>query len=56
LHGIRHHVASDLADKGASPHVIGSITGHRSLAEIGRYTKAAKQAGLAEQAAAILAA
>jgi integrase len=56
LHGIRHHVASSLAEKGATPHQIASVTGHKSLSEVARYSKAASRAGLAEQAAAILAA
>jgi integrase len=52
LHGLRKVAARDLADAGCSAHEIMSITGHKSLKEVERYTKAADQRRLA--AAAIL--
>jgi integrase len=42
-HGLRKAAASRLADAGATPHEIGAITGHVTLKEIERYTKAADQ-------------
>jgi integrase len=49
-HGLRHAAARRLADAGCSPHEIASITGHRSLAEVVRYTAAADQKRLAAAA------
>jgi len=46
-HGLRKAAASYLADIGCSVHEIMSITGHNSVAEVQRYTKAAKQKQLA---------
>jgi integrase/recombinase XerD len=46
-HGVRKATATALAEAGATPHEIGSITGHTSLKEIERYTKAAERSGLA---------
>ena len=46
-HGLRHAAARRLADAGATPHEIAAITGHRSLAEVARYTAAADQKRLA---------
>jgi integrase/recombinase XerD len=48
-HGVRKAMATELAEAGATPHEIGSITGHTSLKEIERYTKAARRSGLATQ-------
>jgi integrase/recombinase XerD len=48
-HGVRKATATELAEKGATPHEIGAITGHTSLKEIERYTKAAQRSGLATQ-------
>jgi integrase/recombinase XerD len=49
-HGLRKATAARLAERGASPHEIMSITGHKTLQEVERYTKAAKKAGLADSA------
>jgi integrase len=49
-HGLRHAAARRLADAGCSPHEIAAITGHRSLAEVARYTAAADQKRLAAAA------
>ena len=43
LHGLRKAAARKLAEAGCTVHEIKSITGHRSLAEIERYTRAAEQ-------------
>jgi integrase/recombinase XerD len=53
-HGVRKATATALAEAGATPHEIGSITGHTSLKEIERYTKAAQRSGLATQGMAKL--
>ena len=49
-HGLRKATAARLAERGATPHEIMSITGHRSLDEVERYTRAAQQAKLADRA------
>jgi integrase len=49
-HGLRKAVAVRLAEAGLSTKVIASITGHASLKEIERYTKAADQERLADMA------
>lgn len=49
-HGLRKASASRLAELGCSPHEIQAITGHRTLKEIERYTRAADQRRLAGQA------
>jgi integrase len=46
-HGLRKAAARRLAEAGCSVHEIGAITGHTSLREIVRYTKAADQKRLA---------
>lgn len=43
MHGLRKVAARDLADAGCTEHEIMSVTGHKSLAEVQRYTKAANQ-------------
>jgi integrase/recombinase XerD len=53
-HGLRKATAAYLAECGASAHEIMSITGHRSLAEVERYTRAVRQAALADAAMAKL--
>jgi integrase/recombinase XerD len=53
-HGVRKAMATELAEAGATPHEIGSITGHTSLKEIERYTKAARRSGLATRGMAKL--
>jgi len=49
-HGIRKAVATRLADAGATPHQIAAITGHKTLSEVERYTRAADKAALADDA------
>lgn len=54
LHGLRKAAARRLADAGCSTHEIKSITGHKSLQEVERYTMAAEQRRLATSAVARL--
>jgi integrase len=49
-HGLRKACARRLAEIGCSTHEISAITGHASLAEVERYTKAAERKRLARQA------
>ena len=49
-HGLRKAAAARLAERGATAHEIMAITGHRSLEEVERYTRAARQGGLADAA------
>lgn len=49
-HGLRKAAARRLAEAGCTAHEIASITGHASLREIVRYTKAADQVRLAVSA------
>lgn len=49
-HGLRKAAATRLAESGASPHEIMSITGHKTLAEVERYTRAVAQKHLATRA------
>jgi integrase len=49
-HGLRKAAARCLAEAGCTAHEIGAITGHASLSELVRYTKAADQQRLAEAA------
>src|SRR6516225_7510775 len=51
-HGLRKAAARRLAEAGCTAHEIGAITGHASLAELVRYTRAADQRRLAEAAMA----
>ena len=51
-HGLRKATAARLAERGATTHEIMSITGHRSLEEVERYTRAARQRTLADAAMA----
>src|SRR5207248_8590874 len=51
-HGLRKAAARRLAEAGCTAHEIGAITGHASLTELVRYTKAADQRRLAEAAMA----
>jgi integrase/recombinase XerD len=53
-HGLRKATASRLAERGATTHEIMAVTGHQTLEEIERYTKAAARAGLADAAMAKL--
>jgi len=49
-HGLRKAAARRLAEVGCTEHEIAAITGHRSLREIVRYTRAVDQERLAEAA------
>jgi integrase len=49
-HGLRKAAARRLAEAGAGANEIAAITGHKTLAEVARYTKEADQARLAESA------
>jgi integrase len=53
-HGLRKATAARLAERGASPHEIMAITGHRTLHEVERYTRGARQRELADRAMAKL--
>jgi integrase len=53
-HGLRKAAARRLAEAGCTSHQIAAITGHRTLGEIERYTKAAEQRTLANSAMAQL--
>jgi integrase len=49
-HGLRKACATALAEAGATVHEIASVTGHQSLEEIERYTRAAERKQLADRA------
>jgi integrase/recombinase XerD len=49
-HGVRKATSTALAEAGATPHEIMAVTGHRSLKEVERYTKAVSQKKVADQA------
>lgn len=51
-HGLRKAAAARLAERGATAHEIMAITGHRSLEEVERYTRAAQRGKLADSAMA----
>jgi len=53
-HGLRHTAATALADAGCPAHYIMSITGHRTLAMVQRYTKRADQKRNARAAMAMI--
>ncbi len=53
-HGLRKAACRMLAEAGCRAHMIQSITGHKHLAEVETYTKAANQRRLAEMAIANL--
>lgn len=50
FHGLRKAAATRLANAGCTVDQMKAITGHRSLAEVARYTQAADQVRLARQA------
>ena len=50
FHGLRKAALTRLADVGCSVHEIAAISGHKSLKEVERYTKAADQVRLARAA------
>ncbi|MET4130278.1 tyrosine-type recombinase/integrase [Roseovarius sp. MBR-6] len=49
-HGLRKACARRLAEASATPHEIGAVTGHKTLAEVQRYTQDAFREGLADSA------
>ncbi|GBQ19403.1 phage related integrase [Gluconacetobacter sacchari DSM 12717] len=49
-HGLRKAAARRLAEAGCTPHQIAAITGHKTLAEVERYTRAADQVRMAQEA------
>ena len=49
-HGLRNAAAAKLAELGCTAHEIRAITGHESIQEVQRYTKAAEQKRLAKSA------
>jgi len=51
-HGLRKAACRRLAEAGCSEHEIASISGHESLAEVRRYTRAASRVKLAKSAIA----
>ena len=51
-HGLRKAAARRLAEAGCSANEIAAITGHATLREVERYTKAADQARMARNAMA----
>lgn len=53
-HGLRKACARRLAEAGATPHQIQAVTGHQTLAEVERYTRAAGRTGLADDAFALM--
>jgi integrase/recombinase XerD len=53
-HGLRKATAAALAEAGATAHEIAAVTGHMSLEEIERYTRAARRRKLADAAIAKL--
>lgn len=55
-HGLRKAAASRLAELGATAHQIMAVTGHRTLKEVDRYTRAATQKTMAESAMALVSA
>src|SRR5262249_48129863 len=53
-HGLRKATAVALAEAGATAHEIAAVTGHMSLEEVERYTRAAQKMKLADAAMAKL--
>jgi integrase/recombinase XerD len=49
-HGLRKATSVRLAERGATAHEIMAITGHQSLEEVERYTRAARKSLLADSA------
>lgn len=49
-HGLRKAMSRRLAEAAATPHEIKAVTGHKTLAEVTRYTEAANAEGLARTA------
>jgi len=53
-HGLRKAAARRLAEAGCTTHQIAAITGHKTLAEVARYTRAVDQRNLARDAMALM--
>jgi integrase/recombinase XerD len=53
-HGLRKATPTQMAEEGATPHELMAVTGHRSLHEVERYTRAAQNRKLADSAMARL--
>ena len=53
-HGVRKATSTELAESGATPHEIMAVTGHQTLEEVERYTKAASRKKTADAAMAKL--
>src|SRR6476660_2058077 len=53
-HGLRKAACRRLAEAGCSANVIASISGHASLGEVARYTRAVDQARMARDGMAML--
>jgi integrase len=53
-HGLRKAACRRLAEAGCTPHQIAAISGHETLREIERYTKAASRKAMAAQAMAVM--
>jgi len=53
-HGLRKAAARRLAEAGCTTHQIAAITGHKTLAEVARYTRAVDQKNLARDAMALM--
>ncbi|MGL3106688.1 tyrosine-type recombinase/integrase [Bradyrhizobium sp. BR 1432] len=49
-HGIRKATLTRLAERGATPHEIMAVGGHRSLEEVERYTAKARRSAMADSA------
>lgn len=54
-HGLRKAIARRLAEAGASPHMIAAVTGHKTLAEVQRYSEAADRERLASDGISLIA-
>src|SRR3546814_6083335 len=50
LHGLRKNAAKNLAEAGCREHKIAAITGHRTLAMVAKYTRAAHQKRMSKAA------
>jgi integrase len=53
-HGLRKAAARRVAEKGGTPHHIKAMTGHRTLSEVERYTRAVEQENMARTAVTML--
>jgi len=54
MHGLRKSRTAQLASRGASPHVIMAVTGHKSLSEVQRYADKFNRRRAADAAMALL--